>query len=207
MSLLYEARDLKKYYGGRLVLDIPLFRLEQDAMLIIEGANGSGKSTFLRLLAFLEEPTSGSLQFFAGSNPRRHCSLLLQEPWLMRSSVFANVTLGLKLRGIRDNLENRYHQAMRAAGFENPELFAKRRPGALSGGEKQRAALAARLIFNPAALLLDEPTAYVDAASAGHIIKTLLCAHEKGITIICSTHDESLAAALGAEKMKMRKPG
>lgn len=206
MSLIYEAHDLKKYYGSTLVLDMPEFGLQQGAALTLEGANGSGKSTFLRLLAFLEEPASGYLRFLGEGEPRRHCALLLQEPWLLRFSVFANVVLGLKLRGIRDNIEQKYRQAMLDAGFEEPELFARRKPAALSGGEKQRVALASRLILEPAVLLLDEPTAHVDAQSARHIIVALRKARERGMTIVCATHDEDLAKAIDAGTLKMRKP-
>ena len=206
MSRIYEASNLKKYYGELLALDLPSFFLEKGSTLILEGPNGSGKSTFLRILAFLEEPTSGTIRFLGGPDPRRHCTLLLQEPWLLHSSIFANVTLGLKLRGIRDNLDKRFNQAMLAAGFGEPEAFARRTQSALSGGEKQRVALAARLILEPEALLLDEPTAHVDAASEKHIINALQKAHENGITIVCATHDHELAEILNAEKLIMKRP-
>lgn len=206
MSLIYEARNLKKYYGQSLVLDMPEFALSKGAALTLEGANGSGKSTFLRLLAFLEEPTSGQLAFLGEGEPRRHCALLLQEPWLLRLSVFANVVLGLKLRGIRANLGQKYRAAMLDAGFEEPDLFARRKPAALSGGEKQRVALAARLILEPEVLLLDEPTAHVDTQSGRHILGALRKARERGTTIVCATHDEELAKAIDASTLKMRKP-
>lgn len=207
MSLIYEASRLIKCYDGVTALDIPRFTLERGAALTLEGGNGSGKSTFLRLLAFLETPTSGSLQFLGEGEPRRACTLLLQDPWLLHLSVFANVTLGLKLRGIKENLRQKYHAAMQDAGFDEPELFARRKPGSLSGGERQRAALASRLILEPAVLLLDEPTAHVDAQSARHILGALRKARERGTTIVCATHDEDLALAINACTMKMRKPG
>lgn len=206
MTLLYAAKDLKKFYDNKLVLDLDYFSLAKGELLILKGPNGGGKSTFLRLLAFLENPTSGSLTFFGSTEPRRECALLLQEPWLMRSSVFANVILGLKLRGMKENLRDRYCSAMRAAGFANPEDFAKRYPSSLSGGEKQRVALAARLILNPSVLLLDEPTAHVDCESEEYIIKALLNAHKAGTTIVCATHDNSFDSIQGARLMVMKRP-
>lgn len=206
MSLIYAGQNLKKYYSANLVLNIKNFSLEKGAALILEGPNGSGKSTFLRILAFIEEPSSGAIKFFGDSEPRRSCTLLLQEPWLMRAPVFNNVVLGLKLRGITKDLKAKYHQAMQNAGFKDPEEFAKRMPGSLSGGEKQRIALAARLILQPEVLLLDEPTSQVDSESEQHIIKALLQAHAVGITIICATHDNSLAQIMQAQKMTMAKP-
>ena len=206
MSVIYQASNLRKYYGGELALDLPEFSLEKGATLVLEGPNGSGKSTLLRILAFLEEPTSGTLTLACEGEPRRNCTLLLQEPWLLRSRVFDNVALGLRLRGIRSNLQAHFNAAMQAAGFQEPERYAMRRQDALSGGERQRVALAARLILNPAVLLLDEPTAHVDAKSAEHIKNALLKAHATGMTIICATHDENLASALHAEKMRLEKP-
>lgn len=206
MTLIYEVKDLKKYYGQDLVLDIPSLIIEKGSALILEGANGSGKSTLLRLLAFLEEPSSGSLLYLPSPQPRMECTLLLQEPWLLRETVYRNVTLGLKLRGIRSELNERFCAAMKSVGFDDPERFRNRRPYALSGGEKQRVALAARLILEPVVLLLDEPTAHVDSASGKHIVKALLEIHERGTCVICSTHDPDLAHKLGAKVMTMVKP-
>lgn len=189
-----------------MILNIPCLALEKGSALVILGANGSGKSTLLRILAFLEEPSAGSLTLYCEGEPRRNCTLLLQEPWLLRASVFSNVTLGLKLRGKYGNLQPMYREAMQAAGFENPDSYASRQPHSLSGGEKQRVALAARLILQPAILLLDEPTAHVDARSGSHIAKALGKAREKGATIVCSTHDENLVEALSAKTLLLRKP-
>lgn len=204
MSLLYEAKDLCKKYGDHTALFLPEFALARGAALAITGPNGSGKSTLLRLLAFLEKPTSGSLRFFgAGSFPRREVSLLLQEPWLARMTVFKNVTLGLRLRGARRDLRQKYEAAMHACGFNDPAAFARRGPGELSGGEKQRVALASRLILKPLALLLDEPTSSVDAASAESVINALAQFRASGGAIACATHDRDLIAALGAGELRL----
>lgn len=206
MSPLYEAVNLRRYYESRLAFAISSFRLEKGASLVLTGPNGSGKSTFLRMLAFLETPSEGILRYFGGPDPRRECTLVLQEPWLMRSPVFKNVVLGLKLRGRRENLREKFENAMLAVGFENPADFAQRKPFALSGGEKQRVALAARLILDPVALLLDEPTAYVDGKSADRIVAALKKAREAGVTIVCATHDRALVSSLDAEVMELRRP-
>ncbi|MBD5642026.1 MAG: ABC transporter ATP-binding protein [Desulfovibrio sp.] len=206
MSLVYEAQNLRQAYGGLPALQISAFRLEKGDALILQGPNGSGKSTFLRLLAFLEKPSGGSLRYFGGREPRRECTLLLQEPWLLHATVFQNVVLGLKLRGIRQDLRASYEAAMRASGFDRPEAYALRRPAALSGGEKQRVALAARLALKPVVLLLDEPTAYVDSRSAACILDALRAAHQAGLTIVCASHDPGIAQALGAATMAIERP-
>lgn len=206
MTPLFELRDVKKYYGPMLALHISHLVIMKGGALVLEGPNGSGKSTLLRLLAFLEEPTAGTVSFFGGPEPRKECTMLLQEPWLLHETVFHNVCLGLKLRGIHKNLAEKYEQAMLQAGFANPSAYARRKPHALSGGEKQRVALASRLVLNPSCLLLDEPTAYVDTASSIHITQALLNAHKNGMTIVCATHDRKLSQSLAAPIKVMEKP-
>lgn len=205
MSAIYFAENLRKSYDDRLALNMPTFRLESGETVALTGPNGSGKSTLLRILAFLEQPTYGKLHFFPDpDHPRRHVTLLLQESFLLKENVFRNVTLGLILRGIRHSLIEAYNQAMRAAGFANPEAFAKRSPGQLSGGEKQRIALASRLILNPAALLLDEPTSNVDVASGKSIIAALAQFRANGGSIVCATHDELLLKAIHGREITLR---
>ncbi len=122
MSLLFEAVNLRKDYGDLTALFLPAFQLECGEAITVTGPNGSGKSTLLRLLAFLELPTSGSLRYFGDNKfPRREVTLLLQEPWLMRSSVFANVTLGLRLRGQKGNFGQEFERVMLQTGFQKPE--------------------------------------------------------------------------------------
>lgn len=206
MSLLYESQNLVKRYGDADALVLPSFRLEKNEVLLLTGSNGSGKSTLLRILAFLEKPTSGSLRYFGGAIPRREVTLLLQEPYLLKESVFRSVTIGLMLRGQKGNLQNEYAAAMEMAGFEDPQALAQRRPAALSGGEKQRVALASRLILKPAVLLLDEPTSFVDARSAGIIVAALKKLCHTGCAIVCATHDPALVEALGARCLRLETP-
>lgn len=205
MALIYRAECLCKSYGGQTAFAISDFSLEKGDCLVLTGPNGSGKSTFLRLLAFLERPDCGELEYFGPGEPRRGCTLLLQEPWLLRMNVFKNVTLGLKLRRDNAHLRDRFEAAMRACGFTQPEEFAARRPGSLSGGEKQRIALAARLILRPSVLLLDEPTAYVDARSADCILQALLLARQEGATIVCATHDSKLGESIAGRVMRLER--
>jgi tungstate transport system ATP-binding protein len=107
----------------------------------------------------------------------------------MRRSVFDNVAYGLKIRGDTKDLKDRIGEALTLVGLE-PENFTRRKWLALSGGEAQRVALAARLILTPNVLLLDEPTASVDAHSARLIRRASLKAREEwGTTLVVATHD------------------
>lgn len=204
MSLLYEAHNLVKRYGDIVALSLPFFHVAEGEAVVITGPNGSGKSTLLRLLAFLEEPTSGELKYLHPcGNPRLEATLMLQEPFLLRENIFRNVVLGLRLRGVKENLREIYENSMRAVGFYNPAELAKRKPHALSGGQKQRVSLASRLAINPVALLLDEPTAYVDSASADAIVAALSSLLKQGASIVCATHDTSIADRLGARSVSL----
>lgn len=199
MSLIYEARSVSKNYGNRTALKLPAFTMQFGEIVMLTGPNGSGKSTLLRLLAFLEKPSAGVLTYHGnGGKPRHEVTLLLQEPYLLKESVFANVTLGLRMRGVRAGLDDAYQNAMKAVGFECCDDMAGRGYRALSGGERQRVALAARLALQPKVLLLDEPTSNVDAQSARLIVSAVARCHEAGITVVCATHDQSLLKALHA---------
>lgn len=204
MSTLFEAENLQKNYDAHTALFLPYFHMERGEVVALTGHNGCGKSTLLRLLAFLERPTSGVLQYTGNQKePRKEITLLLQAPYLMKDSVFRNVTLGLYLRNRRHNLPSAYTEAMRAVGFKDPEILAGRAPHTLSGGERQRVALAARLILSPAVLLLDEPTSNVDADSAQAIIRAVEHSLKSGCSVVCATHDRSLLHALHAREINL----
>jgi len=193
---VFEVHALKHTYGGRPVLDIDRLSIIGGAITGLVGPNGSGKSTLLRLMGCIERPTEGLILYNGQSigpfseAARFQVTLLPQEPFLMKRSVFNNVAYGLKLRGSRDRVSERVHQALRFVGLP-ADRFAARPWYALSGGEAQRVALAARLVLKPKVLLLDEPTASVDAASAQLIKAAALKARQEwGTTIVVASHDQ-----------------
>ena len=192
---IYEIRSLRHSYGGRKVLSIDHLTVKPTSIVGLVGPNGSGKSTLLRLLGLIEKPEEGVIRFNGravepfSSEARFQITLLPQEPLLMRRSVFRNVSYGLTLRGDSVNAAQRVNEALGMVGLSN-EKFSRRPWYALSGGEAQRVALAARLILRPKALLLDEPTAGVDAASAQLIREASLRARQElGTTLIIVSHD------------------
>ncbi len=192
---LYRIRDVAHFYGEKQVLAIDELIIPSGAIVGLVGPNGSGKSTLLKLLGFQVQPTCGSILFreetvnpFAGRN-RFRVTLLTQEPYLLHRSVYDNVAYGLKVRGERRRLAPRVHEALSLVGLE-PEKFSRRKWSALSGGEAQRVALAARLALKPEVLLLDEPTANVDAESGRLIRRASLKAREEwGTTLVVAAHD------------------
>lgn len=197
----YHLRDIEHVYAGRPVLNIPELKIEPAGVLGLVGANGSGKSTLLRLLAFLETPSRGLLEF---SGAVREVSLLLQKPVLLKRKVYQNVAYGLEIRGRRSELPDRVNQALATVGLK-PEEFARRHWYELSGGEAQRVALASRLAFRPSVLLLDEPTANVDAASARLIRGVILRLKKEGrTTLIIASHDEAWLNSLGGRVLRLK---
>jgi tungstate transport system ATP-binding protein len=192
---LYAMRGLTQVYRGRPVLTIDRLDLARGGIIGVIGPNGSGKSTFLRLAGFVEKPTQGEILFngrpagpFA-PEVRNRVALLPQEPFLMKRTVLNNVAYGLRIRNVKDQLTERVDRALAYVGLEGKD-FVQRPADALSGGEAQRVALAARLVLRPEVLLLDEPTASIDALSAQLIQDAALKARRDwGTTLIIASHD------------------
>jgi sulfonate transport system ATP-binding protein len=184
--------SIAKQYGNRRVLDNIQLRISAGQFVAVVGRSGCGKSTLLRLMAGLENASSGAL--LTGNAPlasaRDDTRLMFQDarllPW---KTVIDNVGLGLK-----GNWRDNARQALRAVGLENR---ADEWPAALSGGQKQRVALARALIHRPGLLLLDEPLGALDALTRiemQDLIASLW--QEHGFTVLLVTHDVSEAVAM-----------
>lgn len=193
-SGLINLFNVRQRYGDRTVLSVDRLAIEAGTIVGLAGPNGSGKSTLLRLLAFLEAPASGTLTFQdtpVSTKPaahHRHVTLLVQEPYLLKRSVHANVAYGLKVRGQTD-VNRPVQRALHMVGLD-PESFANRQWYELSGGEAQRVALAARLVLQPKVLLMDEPTASLDGQSAALIRQAALTARDENNTaLVIASHD------------------
>lgn len=166
--------------------------LSPGGLTALMGANGAGKSLFLRLLHGLIEPTAGRIGWGAlqpaGAMPRQ--ALVFQKPVLLRRSVRANLDFVLKNRGrdpaLADHWLNHVGLAEKA---DQPARL-------LSGGEAQRLALARALATGPEVLLLDEPTASLDPASTLAIERIIETAKANGVTILLVTHDIGQARRL-----------
>lgn len=192
---LYQIRGLRFRHGERFELNVPDLVIETGSAVGLTGPNGGGKTTLLRLLAFLDRPHSGEIVFdgtaVSGSEAglTRSVSMLLQEPYLLKRSVFENVAYGLRVRGERTGLGDRVREALEMVGLD-VHAFSRRSWYELSGGEAQRVALAARLVLRPRVLILDEPTASVDERSALLIKDAIVASRSKyGTTLIIASHD------------------
>ena len=190
-----EIKEVGKVFktkkGETTALEKTSFSIEDGEFVTILGPSGCGKSTVLRIVAGLEEATSGHVlldgQEIHGPGPDR--GMVFQSytlfPWL---SVKDNITFGLKLKGVsqkeRDDIARHYLQLIGLEGFENHF------PIQLSGGMKQRVAIARALANDPKILLMDEPFGALDAQTRNIMQEVLLKAWEESKkTILFITHD------------------
>lgn len=199
MGELLRFDDLRQAYDGREVLNIPELTVKEGEIFAVIGPNGSGKSTLLRLVDLLEEPAGGDIVYWNGeklselnSDKRkglaRQMAMVFQEPLLFRRSVAANVSYGLKARGMKgQEAHDRVKETLELLGLDG---FEERYAPTLSGGEAQKVSLARALAVQPRLLLLDEPFASLDLPTKVALrkeIASLLRSLE--ITSIYVTHD------------------
>ena len=192
---IYQIENLVHRYNSETVLAVDRLDIEPASILGLVGPNGSGKSTLLKLMGFIFRPTRGRILFDGqpalpfDESVRFLVTLLTQDPYLMKRTVFNNIAYGLKVRGNREDWTRPVCDVLEMVGLD-PDTFAQRQWDELSGGEAQRVALAARLVLKPRVLLLDEPTASVDAASSELIRAASLRARsEWGTTLVIASHD------------------
>lgn len=191
---IISLRNIRQEYSGRTVLTLDQLDIQPGSIIGLAGPNGSGKSTLLRMLAFLESPISGSIKFMGAETSckpgavHRQVTLLVQEPYLLKRTVHANIAFGLKVRH-KSDMTTKVHNALIKVGLE-PESFTNRQWYELSGGEAQRVALAARLVIKPKVLLMDEPTASLDVKSSKLIREAALKAREvHNTSLVIASHD------------------
>ncbi|MCJ8499407.1 ABC transporter ATP-binding protein [Desulfatitalea alkaliphila] len=192
---LFELHRILQAYAGRTVLTIDAWQVPEGKIVGLCGPNGSGKSTLLRLLGFVERPVRGTIHYQGrpaepyADAVRGRVVLLPQASYMLRRTVYKNVAYGLRIGRVRCDIRQRVGESLGLVGLD-PDAFAQRPWFALSGGEARRVALAARLVLRPRVLLLDEPTASVDSASAQMIQAAALHAHRQwGTCLIVTSHD------------------
>ena len=195
---ILEVRDLCKNYQGQPLLQGIDFTLLQGEILCLLGPSGSGKTTLLRLLAGLESPDGGSIDFAGcrlGNLPthRRNFGMMFQDYALFpHKSVMANVAFGLQMQGCaKEEIQRRVEEMLEVVGLAG---FGPRRINELSGGEKQRVALARSLAPGPPLLLLDEPLGSLDRALRDRLTEEIRAILKSlAVTAIFVTHDQGEA--------------
>jgi cobalt/nickel transport system ATP-binding protein len=201
--------------AGRAVFDGLTLKVAAGEKVVLLGANGCGKSTLLKLMNGLIFPVAGQVRYAGQALEksalaerrfarrfRSDCVLLFQHPeaMLFNPTVREEIAYGPRQLGLADTDARvaRWADALRLT----PLLDAA--PWSLSGGEKQKVALACLLALEPQLLLLDEPAASLDPATVGWLIDTLL---ESRQTVVVSTHNLSMAAELGSRAIVLGENG
>lgn len=199
---LIEVRNLVKEFDGHAVLKGVNLALDEGQVKVIMGTSGCGKTTLLRCLNLLVQPTSGEIIFRGeeitrpGVDLRRlrqNIGCVFQHFSLYRHlTVQDNVTLGLRKilkMGAREAIEKASHELERVGMFEHRHKY----PAQLSGGQKQRAAIVRALAMEPVVMFLDEPTSALDPEMAREVVSVINKLYLENVTMICVTHDAFLA--------------
>ncbi len=202
-----EVVGLSKVFPGPppvAALQPCTFRIERGEYVAITGASGSGKTTLLSLLGLLDVPTAGRYVLdgvdVAGLSDRRRSAVRAKRigfvfqafHLLGYRTVIDNVELGLLYQGVpKRERRRRADEVIAQVGLAHRRNALCSR---LSGGEKQRVALARTLVREPALVLCDEPTGNLDTATTAQILALLEDLHTRGLTIVVITHDPSIAA-------------
>jgi tungstate transport system ATP-binding protein len=182
-----HIKQLRFTPNGRPVLAGIDLNLGGEGISVILGPNGSGKSVLIRILAGLERPDGGSITWKGNGSPTGQIAVVFQHPLLLRSSVAANVALGLKPKGLsRSEVNNRVGEMLARVGLTHRAADSAR---LLSGGERQRLTLARAWAVRPRLLLLDEPTAALDPTATGVVEQLVREIRTDGAKIVMTTHN------------------
>ena len=222
---MIDVVDLHKSFGKNEVLKGITTTIEEGEKVVIIGASGSGKSTFLRCLNCMEDPTGGSI-FFEGEDianihvdinrHREKIGMVFQQFNLFNNkNVLDNVMLApyslgkKKLRALKKDpsytgprtakelKESCRENAMSLLRRVGLEEKAQAYPSTLSGGQKQRVAIARALAMNPKVILFDEPTSALDPEMVGEVLELMKELANEGMTMVIVTHEMGFAREVG----------
>ena len=192
------------------ILDIPELTIDAGITTAIVGASGSGKTTLLRLMNKMISPTSGRILYkntdlneISSVAHRRKVLMLSQNALITDGSVADNLEMGFRLRGEAVPTSEHLTQVLLDVQLDK-SLTAN--AAKLSGGEKQRLALARVLLLNPDVYLLDEPSSALDSETETEVIEMLVChARDRGKSIVMVTHAIHIAQAYAQTVIELGK--
>lgn len=206
--LKLHFNDIHKRFGRRPVLINVNIQLNGGECTVITGANGTGKTTLLRIMAGLEKPDSASVDMGLGDTRWRRCHAALrtkilylhQHPYLFDCSVSSNLAYAISDKHDRSLRQQRISEALEWAGLT---AIAENHAKTVSGGERQRLALARAWLREPRALLLDEPTANLDPDARTRTLELLYRLKESGIALLIASHDPHHFTSLADKQLQL----
>ena len=207
-NVLIKVDNLCKSFGDTEVLKGINAESDKGDVMVVIGASGSGKSTFLRCLNLLEEPTSGSI-YFEGVDitdfsidiniHRQKMGMVFQQFNLFpHMTVLRNLTLG-PTRLLNQSKAEAEANAMRLLERVGLADRANAYPSQLSGGQKQRIAIVRALAMNPDVMLFDEPTSALDPEMVGEVLEVMKQLAKDGMTMVVVTHEMGFAREVGTD--------
>jgi len=191
----------KRYPESGEVLNQVNLQIDDGDMCFLTGPSGSGKSSLLKIIALIEQPTRGKLYFEQKNvtnisksrvaNFRKQMGLVFQDHRLLEDrNVFENVALPLQINGFSPkDIPRRVRAALDKVDLLKKE---KASPISLSGGEQQRVGIARAIVHRPRLLLADEPTGNLDPALSTDIMQLFLDFNNVGVSVLIASHDISL---------------
>ncbi|MGC8502466.1 amino acid ABC transporter ATP-binding protein [Desulfurella sp.] len=203
---MIDAKNVKKSFGKNLVLKGVSLSIKPKEVVVIMGASGSGKSTFLRCLNGLEKVDSGEIYInnVEITHNKTNLNLVRREVGMVfqhfnlfaHLSVLDNITIGpVKVLGkSKEEAENIAMNLLKKVGLEEK---ANNYPDELSGGQQQRVAIARALAMNPIVMLFDEPTSALDPEMVGEVLSVMRNLAKEGMTMIVVTHEMGFAREVG----------
>lgn len=209
----FENVGLRYGLGSEVLSDLS-FRVEPHSFQFLTGPSGAGKTSLLRLMLMSLKPTRGVVRIFGREadrikreqmpKVRRQMGVIFQDFRLLdHLTTYENVALPLRVRGKDESsYRNDVVELMKWVGLgERMHVL----PPVLSGGEKQRAAIARALIDQPKILLADEPTGNVDPPMARRLLRLFIELHRSGTSVVIATHDLSLMDQYHARRLVLNE--
>lgn len=205
-DVLIKVEGLEKAFGDTKVLKGVDAEISKGDVLVVIGASGSGKSTFLRCLNRLEEPTGGRIIFDGTdiTDPKVNINLHRQKMGMVfqqfnlfpHMTVLKNMTLG-PIKLLKKSKEEAEAQAMKLLERVGLADRADSYPSQLSGGQNQRIAIVRALCMDPEVMLFDEPTSALDPEMVGEVLDVMKQLAREGMTMVVVTHEMGFAREVG----------
>lgn len=209
---MISFHNVTKKFGSHLVLDGITFDIANNEFVVLTGSSGAGKSTIIALLIGAEKPSIGTIEVDGmqvsdmDTNTlqlyRRKIGVVYQDyKLLMKKTVFENVAFAMEVCNEPETLiRERVPQVLEKVGLLH---FQDKFPDQLSGGEKQRLAIARALVHNPSLIIADEPTGNLDEENVRGIVHLLDNLHREGATVLLTTHNPVVKDMVKARELSL----
>lgn len=198
-NLTLQAEGLALRYQRRPIWQLPDLAWQEGELIWLQGENGSGKTSLMKIISGLQQPTSGQVRLLGAENARlaagQVCCYLHQQPYLFNASVRRNLEIALYSKTLQHTLPeapDKAHTRLEAAlAWAELDGHADQPARTLSGGERQRLALARARLVQPRFWLLDEPAASLDDAAIRLLARLIEDLQQQGCGILLTAHQQS----------------